>query len=199
MDYNTYDEITVMLYGEKVGTLFDDGDMISFFYSPKFRAKHIEISPIKLNTTKIKARYVNDEYPEIYKQLPGIIKDSLPDSNGELVMNKYFTAKGLDPSRVSILHRLAFIGNRAMGALEYLPKEHDKSVSKKTVNASQLYLNNKKLHSSTENITLDEIMAYLIDSASPVGGAKQKILICFQFLIPAKIQKQLLLKLEGRL
>ncbi len=178
-EYNKYKEIEVILYGEKVGTLFDDDNKITFYYSTKFRAKGIEISPIKLNTKKITASYTNEEFPEVYKYLPGVIRDSLPDSNGNLVMDKYFTAKGLDPERVSILHRLAFIGNRAIGALEYVPCEHvDTSISEKTINARELYINNRNLHSK-EDLTIDEMMAHMIDSASPVGGAKEKILICF--------------------
>ena len=180
IDYGKYKEIQVMLYGQKVGTLFDDGNIITFYYSKSFKIKGIEISPIKLNTKKIISNYTNDDYPDIYNYLPGIIRDSLPDSNGKLVMDKYFTAQGLDPTRVSVLHRLAFIGNRAIGALEYVPSEHsDSSIKKETIQARELYIQNRNIHDKEENLTINEIIAHMIDSASPVGGAKEKMLICF--------------------
>jgi serine/threonine-protein kinase HipA len=176
---SNYNEIEVYLYGEKVGTLLNDGKVIVFYYSPRFKAKNIEISPIKLNTNKT-VRYTNEEYPEIYEMLPGVIRDSLPDSNGQKVMDKYFIVKGLNPNSINALHRLAFIGDRGMGALEYKPKEHENEViSQDIIDASELYLYNKSLHSKNTDIVLSDIMAYLIDSASPVGGAKEKVLIDF--------------------
>jgi serine/threonine-protein kinase HipA len=175
----TYPELEVYLYGNKVGTLFDDGINTSFYYSPSFKAKGIEISPVKLHTQKISGSYINPDYPEVYLQLPGIFRDSLPDSNGQAVMNKYFQSKGLDPNRIRPLHRLAFIGSRGMGALEYKPSEHSEPVTmNRAVNAANLYQANRNfLH--TENPTIDEFMMHIIDSASPVGGAKEKMLISY--------------------
>lgn len=174
-----YDEVEVYLFGEKIGTLQDDNEKIVFYYSPRFKAKGIEFSPIKLKTNHI-GPYINEEYIEHYKYLPGVIKDSLPDSNGETVMNRYFESKGLNVNMVGVLHRLAFIGDRGMGALEYRPKEHDTTPSiLKSVDASTLYKHNKQVFESTGTLTIDDIMNHLFDSASPVGGAKKKVLICF--------------------
>jgi len=193
-------ELNVLLYGKKVGTLFDDGINISFYYSNSFKLSGLEISPIKLNTTKIKGHYSNDDFIEIYNQLPGIFKDSLPDSNGTIIMDNYFRATNRDPSRLSVLERLSFIGNRGMGALEYEPKEeHDKksNIFQYSIDAQELYIRNKQLHQSNKVLHIDEIMSHMIDSASPVGGAKEKTLV---FLNP--ISKKLRfysnnLKFEG--
>jgi len=176
----SYNEIEVFLYGEKVGTLYDDHSRIIFRYSIPFKNKNLEISPIMLNTKTTPIQYINEDFPEIYKMLPGVFKDSLPDSNGEIIMNKYFKAKGIEAHQVTILHRLAFIGNRGMGALEYSPSEHSNTILNDVISVEELYAKNKELHTKNEeNIHIDEVMAYLIDSISPVGGAKEKALICF--------------------
>lgn len=175
-------ELNVLLYGKKVGTLFDDGVNISFYYSNSFKLSGLEISPIKLNTTKIKGHYSNNDFIEIYNQLPGIFKDSLPDSNGTIVMDNYFRATNRDPSRLSVLERLSFIGDRGMGALEYEPKEqHTQSSNlfQHSIDAKELYIRNKELHQADKTLHIDEIMTHMIDSASPVGGAKEKILVFF--------------------
>lgn len=174
-----YDQIEVFLFGEKVGTLQDDNDKVIFYYSPRFKTKGIEFSPIKLRTN-YKGPYINEEYVEHYKYLPGVIRDSLPDSNGEIVMDKYFETKGLNSNMVGVLHRLAFIGDRGMGALEYRPKEHDTTPSLlKSIDASTLYKHNKEVFESSGALQIDIIMSHLFDNASPVGGAKKKVLICF--------------------
>jgi serine/threonine-protein kinase HipA len=119
-----YPEIEIYLYGSKVGTLFDDGVRITFLYSTRYRSKGIEVSPIKLNTDSTNGRYTNSDH-DIYRGLAGIMADSLPDSNGEAIMDRYFESQGLYPREISVLHRLAFIGDRGMGALEYRPKEKE--------------------------------------------------------------------------
>jgi len=92
----------------------------------------------------LKVPYINSDFPEVYKQLPGIIRDSLPDTNGEAMMDKYFTSQGLDPKKVGTLHRLAFIGNLGMGALEYKPniKHIENKAFEDIISSRQLYENN---------------------------------------------------------
>ena len=176
---NNYNELEVYIYGEKVGTLFDDGIKITFVYSHKFRARDLEISPLKLKLSEHTKPYTNEESPEIYHQLPGVIRDSLPDTNGQKIMDKYFAAIDINPSTVSILQRLAFIGDRGIGALEYRPKEHESKETDLSVTASELYLKDKELHNHESIIDYDTLMTRMVDSASPVGGAKNKILIYF--------------------
>lgn len=51
--------------------------------------------------------------------LPGPAYDSLPDGWGLLLMDRLFRQRGLEPSRLSVLDRLAYIGNTAMGAMAF--------------------------------------------------------------------------------
>lgn len=63
----------------------------------------------------------------MYGGLAGVFFDSLPDKRGMSFINKYFLNKGLQTTEVFLLHKIAFIGNRGMGAIEYRPKEHEKA------------------------------------------------------------------------
>lgn len=58
----------------------------------------------------------------------GLFDDSLPDGWGLMLMDRFFANKGVRPEQLSVLDRLAFLGNDTMGALVYHPAAaHDKS------------------------------------------------------------------------
>ena len=106
-------------WGEKwlLGTLADNGRELLFEYAPAAIAQGLELSPrhLKLQT----AAY--GSLPDYLDKLPGLIADALPDGWGRLLMDKQFRRAGINPATLSVLDRLAFIGNRAMGALSFAP------------------------------------------------------------------------------
>jgi len=59
--------------------------------------------------------------------LPGVLADSLPDTFGNLIIKKYFEERGELDKSMSPVQRLQYVGNRAMGALEYAPHIQRKS------------------------------------------------------------------------
>lgn len=108
-------------WGEQwqLGTLADNGRVVLFEYHPEAITRGLELSPrhLKLNSVAY------GDFPTYLDRLPGLISDSLPDGWGMLLMDKHFRRSGIDPERISILDRLAFIGDRAMGALVFEPHE----------------------------------------------------------------------------
>ena len=53
--------------------------------------------------------------------LPGFLADSLPDSWGRLLLDRQLRKRGVDPATLSGLDRLAVVGRRGPGALDYGP------------------------------------------------------------------------------
>lgn len=107
-------------WGQKwlLGTAADNGSELLFEYSAQALAKGIEFSPRHL---KLRAQAYGD-FPSYQFKLPGLIADALPDGWGMLLMDRFFRKYlGLQSSQISALDRLAFIGNRAMGALVFEP------------------------------------------------------------------------------
>lgn len=51
----------------------------------------------------------------------GVFADSLPDSYGELLLERYLKSKNIDMNKLTCLDRLAYVGSSGMGALEYVP------------------------------------------------------------------------------
>lgn len=110
-------------WGERwlLGALADDGRQVLFEYSPEARARGLELSPLKLPLAMIGAR----RGEAFFMGLPGLIADALPDGWGLLLMDRYFRQQGRNPALVSVLERLALLGDGAMGALAFEPAEPD--------------------------------------------------------------------------
>jgi len=98
-----------------LGLLADDGATLLFEYSPEALARGLELSPLHL---KLRAEAYGG-FPDFQLRLPGLIADSLPDGWGLLLMDRLFRQQGV--RYPGPLDRLAFIGNRAMGALRFVP------------------------------------------------------------------------------
>jgi len=98
-----------------LGLLADDGTTLLFEYAPEALAQGLELSPLHL---KLRATAYGG-FPQHLHRLPGLIADSLPDGWGLLLMDRLFRQQGL--RHPGPLDRLAFIGDRAMGALRFVP------------------------------------------------------------------------------
>ena len=105
-----------------LGELADDGINLLFEYSSEALKKGLELSPLNLSLRS--EAYGN--FPTYQGRLPGLIADSLPDGWGLSLMDRVFKKKGLVLSEISSLDRLAFIGDRAMGALTFKPSSSEK-------------------------------------------------------------------------
>ncbi len=98
-----------------LGQLADDGATLLFEYAPEALERGLELSPLHL---KLRAAAYGG-FPPYLLRLPGLIADSLPDGWGLLLMDRLFRQRGL--RHPGPLDRLAFIGDRAMGALRFVP------------------------------------------------------------------------------
>ncbi|KAA3653075.1 MAG: type II toxin-antitoxin system HipA family toxin [Bacteroidetes bacterium] len=168
--------VGVLVWNEKKGRT-------EFEYAPAFIHKGIELSPIvnptskKIITAIHKLEYSSERSLsfDTNKGLPLFISDSLPDQFGTEIFLKYLEKEGKNYRDLNPLEKLAYIGNRGMGALEFKP-------AKKVQNSIEL-LNLKKLNELSISLLKNEPIANMDDMAnlfhigtSP-GGAQPKVLI----------------------
>jgi len=174
------EEINAYIYGKKIGTMIEHEGTIYFEYDKEFKLQGLEISPIKLHTTKIKDAYTNPDQTALYHGMAGVFFDSLPDKHGMPFIDRYFEKQGLRFFEVTILHKLAFIGNRGMGAIEYLPKEEDDVIAADVaINAKDVYEEMKQgLDQDDSSI---ETLMNIRESVSPVGGGRAKMLVQYNY------------------
>ncbi len=99
-----------------LGTLAEASSKLLFEYSPEALTQQLELSPRYL---KLRSAAYGD-FPEYLQRLPGLVADALPDGWGLLLMDKLFRQRNLN---IGPLERLAFMGDRAMGALRFAPPD----------------------------------------------------------------------------
>lgn len=103
----------------KVGELAEARGGIFFEYAPAFIASGHELSPFHLPLAPgVKAR--DPAVPTM--RLHGLFEDSIPDHWGRRIMAAWFRARGIPEHSVTPLMMLAYVGRRAMGALDYAPE-----------------------------------------------------------------------------
>ena len=111
-------KIDVFASKKKVGTLaLTKENVVAFQYTDEWAAEGFSINPFKLPLSK-QLFFSTSPY---FKGLFGVFADSLPDSYGELLLERYLKSKNIDMNKLTCLDRLAYVGSSGMGALEYVP------------------------------------------------------------------------------
>ncbi len=120
--------INVTIWGKPVGSLVETGSgrnrQICFYFDPMFVRSGLDISPLRASINGIVAQKGMPIYPEkdrLYGGLPSFIADSMPDNWGHLVFSQWAKAHNINMKNITALDRLAYIGRRGMGALEFIP------------------------------------------------------------------------------
>lgn len=152
-----------------VGTLAERDRRVYFEYDPVFLDHSLPISPFKLPVKPGLFEHKEREFSEVF----GVFNDSSPDGWGLLLMDRVFKKRGLDPARVSILDRLAYIGTRGMGALTYHPPTDDPEEASPVVDLEEVAHQAERI---LEGSAEDVLPALRIAGGSP-GGARPKVLV----------------------
>ena len=100
-----------------VGVLAQNRQGVFFQYDSAYLGRHPGLSPFKL---PFDAR-LHPAPPAPHEGLHGVFADSLPDGWGRLLIDRVFRQRGIAPNQLTAMDRLAYVGGRAFGALEYSP------------------------------------------------------------------------------
>lgn len=111
----------VNLYGQPVGTFrWDNNRQLAHFeYAESFIGKGLEPSPILMPVRQGRIYSFSEIGRETFKGLPGMLADSLPDTYGRALFDRWLALTGR--SSGNAVETLCFLGKRCMGALEFEP------------------------------------------------------------------------------
>lgn len=152
-----------------VGTLAEQDRRVYFEYDRTLLQAPLPISPFKLPVRPGLFEHEERGFAQVF----GVFNDSLPDGWGLLLMDREFRKRGLDPVRLSILDRLAYIGTRGMGALTYHPPTAGGDEDALRIDLDALARQAERiLEGSAEEV----LPALRIAGGSP-GGARPKVLV----------------------
>lgn len=182
--YKAVEVIEVNIWGRRVGAVALDPRLGSyvFEYAPEFIATGIELAPLTMPLAQARAPFVFADLPELtYKQLPGMLADALPDDFGNALIDAWMASKGVEKNRITPLDRLAYMGKRGMGALEFRPTRTPAIASSTAIQLSRLIESARQAVQG--EVGTDQLakaaLAQIIQVGTSAGGARAKAAIAW--------------------
>ena len=175
--------LKVMLWGKEVGRLSLDfrRGMPYFEYNRDWVENGLDVSPLNASIKRPQnLRPIFGASEKIYQKLPPFIADSLPDSWGNELFEQWRQQQKIMVGDITPLDKLAFIGKRAMGALEFEPETY-KFSSVENLNLNSLIALAKRVYTERENAhvmpeeSLD--MQSLLAVGTSAGGRQPKAIV----------------------
>lgn len=175
--------LKVMLWGKEVGRLSMDfrRGMPYFEYNRDWVENGLDVSPLNASIKRPQnLRPIFGASEKIYQKLPPFIADSLPDSWGNELFEQWRQQQKIRVGDITPLDKLAFIGKRAMGALEFEPETYRFS-SVENLNLNSLIALAKRVYTERENAhvmpeeSLD--MQSLLAVGTSAGGRQPKAIV----------------------
>ena len=175
--------LRVMLWGREVGRLcIDPRRHLPYFeYNREWIESCLDISPLDASIKLPQnLRPIFGASEKIYQKLPPFLADSLPDAWGNALFEQWRLQQGIKHGEITSLDKLAFIGRRAMGALEFLP-ETSNFDPKEDINlkalidlAQQIYTQRESVRIAPgQSLTMQALMAV----GTSAGGRQPKAII----------------------
>lgn len=180
--------INVTIWGKPVGSLVETGSarnrQICFYFDPIFVRSGLDIAPLRASINGIVAQKGMPIYPEkdrLYGGLPSFIADSMPDHWGHLVFSQWAKAHNINMKNITVLDRLAYIGRRGMGALEFMPPTSAEMETSFKVEIDQLSNLAQTMLTQAKDfkaqLSPDLIVESLFRVGTSAGGRRPKALI----------------------
>jgi serine/threonine-protein kinase HipA len=180
--YRQVDLIEVRAWGAEVGAVALDParGYYVFEYQSSWLARRLELSPLHMP-----ARPGLFEFPDLaertFGRLPAMLADSLPDRFGNALVTAKLAEEGISAAEITSLDRLAYTGDRGMGALEYFPPAEDPAQHTTAIQLADLVVAARAaVHGEfTGDEDTREALAQLIQVGTSAGGARPKAVVCF--------------------
>lgn len=202
------ESLDVILWNQKVGTLVSSRkgyrSQICFYFDAGFAKSGLDIAPLRAPLGGAAAQTGLPVYPEddkIFGGLPSFIADSMPDNWGNKIFNEWAKANNIKQKDLTALDRLAYIGRRGMGALEFVPPISDEMETPFKVEIVRL--------AELARIAMDEAKSFhatlspnlaiesLFKVSTSAGGRRPKAVINFNLKTGECFSGQVATPLEG--
>ena len=180
--------LDVFLWNRKVGSLVTYkeryAEKVCFYFDRDFLDSGYDIAPLRASIYSDFVRKGLPVYAEddrLFFFFPSFIADSLPDYWGNRVFNEWAKSRHVSVRKLSALDRLAYIGRRGMGALEFLPSAAKDMERPFKVEIADLYELARSALEQARNFKTEMRPDLLIESLFKVGtsagGRRPKAII----------------------
>ena len=182
--------IEVSLWGRHVGTIAPKtATHYRFEYDADFLHSGLEIAPFELPLGRGEFSFT-DRPASTFYGLPAVFADSLPDSFGNSVIDAWMERQNVMKSSVTALDRLAYVGSRAIGALEYAPQRGPHRDSYLAIRMKNVVEQSRHvLGRRIERMSGPDALKEIFRVGTSAGGAQSKAVVGWnpqtdQFCIP---------------
>jgi serine/threonine-protein kinase HipA len=182
--YKPVHAIEVRIWGKTVGAVALDPKLgyYAFEYDPRFVTSGVELAPLTMPLTRAREPFVFADLPELtFKRLPALLADALPDDFGNSLIDAWMAGRGVAKSQVTPLDRLAYMGKRGTGALEFRPARSPASMGSTAIKLSRLIESARSaVHGEIGSDHLAKAaLAQIIQVGTSAGGARAKAAIAW--------------------
>lgn len=180
MAYVPVGAIEVWAWGRAVGAVAPSGrrDTYAFEYYPAWVRDGFDLAPELMPLRN--DIYVFSGLPTTtFHGLAPMIADSLPDAFGNAIVDAWLARSGINKQQVTALDRLAYLGSRGMGALEFLPDRQPDLPPPTALEIGELVLSARRAVDgslSDEQQSFDALRR-IIDVGTSAGGARAKAIV----------------------
>jgi serine/threonine-protein kinase HipA len=176
--------IEVRAWEKLVGALAPDPQLgyYVFAYDPSWRRLGIELAPLTMAVRDARETFVFPSLPEAtFRRLPAMFADALPDDFGNALIDAWMAEHGTTKSKITTLDRLAYMGKRAMGALEFKPALGSHRESTAPLKMKSLVEAARKVVEGdlSEDAYAKAALANIIRVGTSAGGARAKAVVAW--------------------
>lgn len=176
--------IEVRMWGAKMGAVALDPTLgvYAFAYDPKWKRKGVEAAPLTMPLSDSRSVFVFPALPkDTYLGLPAMLADALPDDFGNALIDAWMATQGVDKKSITVLDRLAYMGRRGMGALEFKPARGSHKESATPIAMKELVEEARRLVQGTFAVDHESkaALANIIKVGTSAGGARAKAVIAW--------------------
>jgi serine/threonine-protein kinase HipA len=178
--YVSVDLIEVRAWDRPVGAVALDPNLgcYAFEYFTEWVDTGARLSPLVVP---------NEVGPVVFPQLdratfyglPGLLADALPDAFGNAVIDAWLTSQNIDTRQITALDRLAYAGERALGALTFHPPVHALDTPATAIQIADIVTQARDViaHTIVDADSSHQALRQLIQVGSSAGGARAKAVI----------------------
>ena len=182
MPYLAVDVVEVKCWGSRVGAvaLDDRSGYYVFEYDRAWISSGIEMAPVSMPVASPARTFVFPTLPDrTFYRLPPMLADSLPDDFGNTLTNAYLASRGVASSQITPLDRLAYLGGRGVGALEFHPLRGPRTRKSTAIELSELVLAARSALSGHvhDDEEIADAISHLIAVGTSAGGARAKAVV----------------------
>lgn len=182
--YQPVDRIEVHLWGHFVGAVALDPALgcYVFAYDRNFARLGIEPAPLQMPVDDRERVFAFPALPVgTFHRLPAALADALPDDFGNALIDRWLAERGVGRDAITPLDRLAYVGRRAMGALEFKPRRGPAARKPTAIELGELVAVARQAISGqwSDDDETRAALRTILEVGTSAGGARAKAVVAW--------------------